>query len=228
MLDVAVAYATVVDHQDLWPVILDVLREPRIPRSQKSRALGRIARSADAVPNDVRRRLQEIMPALLATEVSPFDEQQAPFGAALAVAAALRLMEDDRLLAMLGPLMSSPSVEHRLAAITVWAAFPAGFRPSWVTHFILAATYDTEPDVQAEAVQALAYAYSSAGPYQDHIADRINDLLARDGSWLLRKLLAELADESASQLRAALSGRLRTLAQHPDWRVRKAVASLPV
>lgn len=228
VLDVAVAYATVAGYQDLWPVILDVLREPRITRSQKSRALGRIANSADAVPTGVRRGLQDLFPALLASEVSPFDEQATPFGPALQVAAALELIEDNRLLVMLGPLMSSPSVEHRLAAISVWAAFPTDSRPNWVTQLILSATFDTEPDVQAEAVQALAYAYSSAGPYQAYIADRINDLLARDGSWLLRKLLSELADESASGLRAALAGRLRTLAQHPDWRVRKAVADLPV
>jgi hypothetical protein len=206
----------------LWHPIVEILTDPGIYRSHKEGALRRIVGSPSSVSESARSKLSVGLPGLLLSEGALFDVGPTPYPRGLAAAAALEIIDPFQLMTNVGQWISSSSARSRLDAVAVLGAIPARSRPEWAIQMLLAMTFDNDADVQADAIQVLAGAYSQAGAIQAAIVDRTNDLLARDGTWLLRKVLAELKSKESVELRNALRGRLDGLARHPDLRVRRA------
>lgn len=221
-IDVAVAYAIVGGEISLWGPIVELLSNPKVDRSQKNSSLRRIINSASKVPPDARRKLAEGLPGLLQSEGYLFDEGPSPYPAGLAAGAALGILDPLEIMGFVGPWAASPRPASRLDAVTVLGAIPPRSSSGWVTQSLLGLTYDADVDVQADAIQALASTYEQAGAMKVSILERANDLLARDGTWLLRKVLAELKTDESASLREGLKGRVAGLARHPDLRVRQA------
>lgn len=221
--ELAVAFSLVTGRPDLWKSVLDTILDPLVQRDDKSRALERMTRSADRLPDTVTARLKMSASDLLASSVAMFESID-PYPEAIRVLAVVGALTAEEALELTADLVGQRTPEATAAgAITLTTLVRAEIEPQTVMPIVV--WLSREPAVRTRAYAAQALAMSAArGRASDLVIRRLRELLQEDGTFVSRAILVEL--ESAT---AHLPSDVRTMissisASHPSAQVRSLAA----
>lgn len=225
--DVAVGLALYAGVDDLWPDIAAFMSNPLIQRADTSPAFDRLAVAADGVPTDLLKVLSDSKSALLFSTRDVFGTTLSPYPAALRCLARLSIVDSNELLFYCASLAggNGPAGRHEAARVVTLAC--QGPQPAdWIRSTAIQYSWDSLPEVRAEAARSLALLMNAASDGHELLEDRLIALLNEDGLLVPTLALRGLIDLN-EPLGERTIDQVRTLSEaHPSRRVRRHAATL--
>lgn len=225
--------------QELWGLVMDLLADPRVGRTDKTPALRRLRMNAASLPVDVLNTFSERLPDILNTAptLNFFSDNDGPdvYTEGLRAALSLGAVESSAAFATVARLLGSTDEMERVEGAMCLASAAAhshGAPYSWAASAALSASFDSSANVRAHGGLALASLNEGRSVVsQDIVIARLKDLLSEDGALtpilVLRGLLDNRDHGRVSELLRALEDTLQQLASgHPLLPVRNQAREL--
>lgn len=225
--DVAVGLALYAGGDELWPDIARFVTNPSIARADTTDALDRMAREAAKVPSSVVASLGDSKELLMFSTKDVFGESINPYPAAVRCLARTGIISSDELLILCDRLAGDggPTGRHESARVVTMACRDAD-PPAWLRVSALHQSWDSLPEVRAEAARALALLSLTPSGAPKLFEDRLIALIGEDGllvPTLALRGLADLGVDLGSRVLASVSELAQT---HPSRSVRRMAGSL--
>lgn len=224
--DVAVGLAVYLELDELWPDIASFLTHAAVQRSDTSDALDRMAVEAAKVPGSVVDSLRAAKGQLLFSSTDAFGPSIDPYPAALRCLWGIGAVESDELLVLCTRLAGGGSTGRHEAARVVTSACRKAHPPDWLRVTALHLSWDSLPEVRAEAARALALLSHAPSADPALFEGRLIALLNEDGLLVPIMALKGLLDLGES-LGPRVVDRVSALAaSHASLNVRRLARSL--
>lgn len=181
--DLAAAFAVRFDDDTVWEQIAFHISEAALDASQLGRGLDRLALSTAALPKIVVDALSANGTRLLKLEPEYgffSTPSVAPFPSAVRILSSESLLSDAEAMTAVIRMMSQ-GVLGRLEAAKCSSRIKTDRLSPWRLALLLQASFDSEPEIVAEAGLGLGANYDPKEPHNEHVADRIVELLATNG-----------------------------------------------
>jgi hypothetical protein len=213
---------------ELWGPLTEFLVDETVPRTYRSGAFDRLARSEVEVDSSAAEVFRsQAIDTLWLPDPMPFDaETFVPYPAALRFLASRALIEEGDIFYALTQLAGSPNRSWRAAAAESTSVIADKWHTSWMLATAVQLSHDANIDTRGYAAHALAYLAGKTESLFALARRRLKDLLTFDG--IIVPLLAIRGlRRNLDALDTSLAESVSALANaHPSRRVRREAEDL--
>jgi hypothetical protein len=187
--DIAAALITTCGATDLWDDLAAFLTDPKLRRSDTSRALSRLAQSPTTLPEHVVSLFREASDNLLHSLDDFFEKATIdPYPAALRFLAAHSIIEEEEVFGLVAHLSGSRDSSYREEAARTLATISSQSTNSWGISLAMQLSHDEEVNVRAHAARSLVIYSSSNSSFVKAPSDRVVEM-TRDAGILVPLLI---------------------------------------